>query len=71
MDRLIKIIKHDSEKAFQKFMDEEIKAQPDNVYFKQFKDSELVKGIFERGFTSGIVWQKKHEDCKFVVSKNE
>ena len=69
--QIIKIIKHDSEKAFQKFMDDEIASQPDNPFFKQFKESELVKGIFERGFISGIMWQKAHEDCKFVVGDSD
>lgn len=65
-----KMIKYDSDLKFQEFIDAEIKAQPDIVkkdIFESFKSSELVKGIFLRGYMEGIAWMKANEDTKFVV----
>lgn len=69
LKKVTEIIKYDSNIAFQKFMDEEIAAQPDCPFFKQFKESELVSGIFLRGYMEGLTSVHADRNTKYIAEE--
>lgn len=53
---------------YEKFLEEEITAQPNNKEFLEgVMSSDFFAGVFERGFVEGIKWQKENKDTKIVV----
>lgn len=64
-----KLIISESENTFNQVLDMEEEAQPEmRDFLNGVRKSEFFKGLFERGFIEGIMWEKRHKDCKFVIS---
>ena len=62
------LIEREAKQALEQFMQAEIKEHPEHKEFlASVQESEFFCKFFERGFTEGIVWERKHKHDKFIL----
>ena len=69
-EKFVKMITHDASVQYDKLMDDEIEAQPENVKFLTgVKASPFFKSLFINGYARGVHWMHNNKDTKFVLGE--